>query len=123
MDFQINKKDSIFIAGASGLAGSAICRALKESGYKNLLTPTKKELDLSNYVAVEKWFLKNKPTIVILCAAKVGGVLANSLFSADFILENLKIQTNVIEIAWLNKVKRLIFLGSSCIYPKFAHSP
>ena len=118
-----NKYDPIFIAGASGLAGSAICRSLRNHGFNNLLTPRRRELDLTNYVDVKNWFSINKPTIVILCAAKVGGILANSNYPGDFILENLKIQNNVIELSWKSNVKRFIFLGSSCIYPKYAKQP
>tara|TARA_Y100000589_G_scaffold281295_1_gene278144 strand:- start:1497 stop:2483 length:987 start_codon:yes stop_codon:yes gene_type:complete len=118
-----NKYDPIFIAGASGLAGSAICRSLRNHGFNNLLTPRRRELDLTNYVDVKKWFSINKPKVVILCAAKVGGILANYNYPADFILENLKIQNNVIELSWKSNVKRFIFLGSSCIYPKYAKQP
>lgn len=105
------------------MAGSAICRKLKEKGYLNLLTPTKKEL---NYIDLKKtinWFEKNNPEIVIIAAAKVGGILANQSNPADFILENIKIQNNIIETSWKKDVKKLIFLGSSCIYPKFAKQP
>ncbi len=119
----INKNDRIFIAGHKGMVGSAIYRQLKKNGYKELLIATRKELNLLNTDAVEKWFKKNKPDIVILAAAKVGGIEANSRYSGDFILENLKIQTNIIENSWINKVKRFIFLGSSCIYPKFSPQP
>jgi len=119
----INKNDRIFIAGHNGMVGSAIYRQLKKNGYKELLIATRKELNLLNTDAVEKWFKKNKPDIVILAAAKVGGIEANSRYSGDFILENLKIQTNIIENSWINKVKRFIFLGSSCIYPKFSPQP
>ena len=119
----INKNDRIFIAGHNGMVGSAIYRQLKKNGYKELLIATRKELNLLNTDAVEKWFKKNKPDIVIMAAAKVGGIEANSRYSGDFILENLKIQTNIIENSWINKVKRFIFLGSSCIYPKFSPQP
>ena len=87
------------------------------------LVPNRKELDLLDFESVKYWFKKNKPTIVILAAAKVGGILANSKFPADFLLQNIKIQTNIIEAAWENNVKRLMFLGSSCIYPKFSIQP
>ena len=119
----INKNDRIFIAGHNGMVGGAIYRQLKKNGYKELLIATRKELNLLNTDAVEKWFKKNKPDIVIMAAAKVGGIEANSRYSGDFILENLKIQTNIIENSWINKVKRFIFLGSSCIYPKFSPQP
>ena len=111
------------------MAGSAICRALQEKGYGDeakggvLLTPTRKELDLLHYEAVELWYGENKPDVVVLAAAKVGGIYANNTYPADFLLENLKIQTNVIEGAWKAGVRRLLFLGSSCIYPKFAAQP
>jgi len=122
-------KERIFIAGSSGMVGSSIKRALLRIGFSenslsnNLLTPTHSELDLTNYQMVEKWFQKNRPTIVIIAAAKVGGIFANNNKPFDFILENLKIQTNLIEIAWKNNIKNLLFLGSSCIYPKFAPQP
>ena len=125
----ISKDERFFIAGSNGMVGKAIVRALKNSGYGEkenkgiLLTPSRKELNLLNFRDVEKWFQKNKPTIVILAAAKVGGIFANNSQPADFILENLKIQTNVIEMAWKYNVKRFLFLGSSCIYPKFASQP
>ena len=118
-----SQNDSIFVAGANGLAGSAICRALRNHGFNNLLTPRKRELDLTNYIDVKNWFSTYKPSVVILCAAKVGGILANSNYPGDFILENLKIQNNVIELSWKSNVKRFIFLGSSCIYPKYAKQP
>ena len=122
MEKLIKKNDRIFLAGANGMVGSSIKRILKNKGYgqkkQNLLTPSKKELDLSNYLQLKDWMKKNNPDVVIVAAAKVGGILANSKYPADFLLENLKIQTNVIELSWLNGVKRLLFLGSSCIYPK-----
>ena len=119
----INKEDQIFIAGSTGMVGSAIQSKLYSSGYKNLRIPKRKELDLGNTNSVFDWFRENKPNIVILAAAKVGGIYANSNYPADFILNNLKIQNNVIEAAWKNKVKRLLFLGSSCIYPKHSRQP
>ena len=123
MQTLINKEDSFFVAGHRGMAGSAICRALKRSGYHNLLTVSRNELDLLDLQSVQRWFAENKPTVVVLAAAKVGGIHANDSYPADFLLENLKIQTNVIETAWRTGVKRLLFLGSSCIYPKFAEQP
>ena len=105
------------------MVGSAIERTLLSKGYKNLLLINKNNLDLTDFNSVQKWFKKNKPDIVILAAAKVGGIKANNKYSADFILENLKIQTNVIENAFNFKTKRFLFLGSSCIYPKFASQP
>ena len=129
METKIKKSEKIYIAGSNGMAGSAIKRSLIKSGYGSkenkgcILSPSRKELDLLNYNQVFNWFMKNKPTVVILAAAKVGGIHANNSMPADFILENLKIQTNVIEISWKMGVKRLLFLGSSCIYPKFAPQP
>ncbi len=119
----ISKKDKIFIAGHTGMVGSAIKRSLINKGYKNLLCPSRKDLDLLDFISVKNWFKKNRPEIVILAAAKVGGIYANSKYCADFILENLKIQNNLIENAWHYQVKRFLFLGSSCIYPKFAKQP
>ena len=123
MEKLINKDDRFFVAGHRGMAGSAICRALQRSGYENLLKATRDELDLLDLQAVQRWFADKKPTVVVLAAAKVGGIHANDTYPADFMLENLKIQTNVIETAWRSGVKRLLFLGSSCIYPKFADQP
>lgn len=105
------------------MAGSAICRALDRGGYHQLLTANRSDLDLLDRVAVEAWFAKHQPSVVVLAAAKVGGIQANSTYPADFLLENLKIQNNVIETAWRSGVRRLLFLGSSCIYPKFAEQP
>ena len=122
-------KEKIFIAGSSGMVGSAIKRAYLKIGFHkdclqaNLLTPTHSELDLTNYEMVDKWFHDNKPTIVIIAAAKVGGIYANQNQPADFILDNLKIQTNIIELSWKHNIKTLLFLGSSCIYPKFSPQP
>ena len=123
MEKLINQDDRFFVAGHRGMAGSAICRALQRSGYENLLTASRDELDLLDLQAVQHWFAENQPTVVVLAAAKVGGIHANDTYPADFLLENLKIQTNVIETAWRSGVKRLLFLGSSCIYPKFAEQP
>ena len=125
----ISLHEKIFIAGSRGMAGSAICRALKKHGYGSisnggeLLLPNRHELNLLDQNALENWFFKKKPTVVVLAAAKVGGILANTNSPADFLLENIKIQTNVIETSWKFGVKRFLFLGSSCIYPKFAHQP
>ena len=125
----ITAADRIYVAGHRGMAGSAICRALLRSGYGDpaqggaLLSATREELDLLDPSAVAAWFAINKPTIVVLAAAKVGGIAANSAYPADFLLENLKIQTHVIESAWRSGVRRLLFLGSSCIYPKLAEQP
>lgn len=105
------------------MAGSAICRALRDAGYRQILTASRAELDLLDGAAVQAWFALHQPTVVVLAAAKVGGIEANRSFPADFLLENLKIQTHVIEMAWRFGVRRLLFLGSSCIYPKFAEQP
>ena len=125
----ISKEDHIFIAGGSGMVGSSIYRNLIEQGYGikkiggKISIPSRRELNLLSYKEVYNWFELNKPNVVIIAAAKVGGIKANSSYPADFILENLKIQTNLIEISWKFKVKRLLFLGSSCIYPKYAEQP
>ena len=129
MSSLIKADDRFFVAGARGMAGSAICRALQEKGYGDeakggaLLAPNRQELDLLNHAAVSAWYEQQKPDVVVLAAAKVGGIYANDTYPADFLLENLKIQTNVIEGAWKAGVRRLLFLGSSCIYPKFAEQP
>ena len=119
----IEKSDRIFIAGHNGMAGSAIYRALERRGYKNLITENRKNLDLSNYIDVNNWFEKVKPDLVTLSAAKVGGIEANASMPTEFLIENLRIQNNVIEAAWRNNVKRLLFLASSCIYPKECKQP
>lgn len=113
----------IYIAGHRGLAGSAIMRKLAASGYKNLITRTHDQLDLTNQDAVEQLFEKESPEYVILAAAKVGGILANNTYPGQFIYQNLAIQTNVIHAAWRVGVKRLLFLGSSCIYPRDCAQP
>jgi len=113
----------IYIAGHSGLVGSAIMRNLQGRGYVNLLTRTHAELDLTRQQAVEDFFVQEKPDYVFIAAAKVGGIYANTVYPAEFIHDNLAIQSNVIHAAYLNGVRRLLFLGSSCIYPKFAPQP
>ena len=129
MTKKISLNEKIFIAGANGMVGKAIKRKLIRSGYgsieKNgsILTPSRQELNLLDHNEVNNWFEINRPTVVILAAAKVGGIYANDSMPADFILENLKIQTNVIENSWKSNVKRFLFLGSSCIYPKYASQP
>ena len=105
------------------MAGSAISRALFRHGYENQLLPDRSQLDCLDRVSVREWMKSNRPDIVILTAAKVGGIKANNDFPADFLIENLKIQTNVIENAWEFGVRRLLFLGSSCIYPKITEQP
>ncbi len=119
----MNKQDKIYIAGHRGMVGSAILRALQAQGYSNFLLRTSAELDLRNQQAVTDFFTQEKPDYVFLAAAKVGGIVANNTFRADFIYENLMIQNNVIHQAYINKVKKLMFLGSSCIYPKLAPQP
>jgi len=119
----MNKNDKIYVAGHRGLVGSAIVRNLQTAGYTNFITRTSKELDLTNQFAVQKFFEAKKPDYVFLAAAKVGGIQANDIYPADFIRENLQIQTNVIDEAYKAGVKKLLFLGSSCIYPKLAPQP
>ena len=113
----------IFLAGHKGLVGSAILRKLKKKNYKNIITANREKLDLLNQSAVFKFLKRNKPDIVIIAAAKVGGVLNNSRYGADFIYENLQIQNNLINGSYINKIRKLIFLGSSCIYPKNSKQP
>ena len=118
------KKDSkIFVAGHRGLVGSAIWNNLKSRGYNNLIGRSHAELDLTEQLAVKQFFDKERPDAVVLAAAFVGGIMANSLYRADFIMQNMKMQCNVIEQSYLHKVKKLLFLGSTCIYPKDAPQP
>jgi len=119
----MNKDARIFVAGAKGLVGSALVRQLRSQGYANLLLPEKSTLDLTNQRAVADFFQTEKPAYVFLAAAKVGGINANNTYPADFIYINLMIQSNVVHHSWLNGVKRLLVLGSSCIYPKHAPQP
>jgi GDP-L-fucose synthase len=119
----MEKGSRIFVAGHGGLAGSAIRRALEQQGYANLLLRTHGELDLTDRQAVHAFFCQEQPEYVFLAAAKVGGILANDTYPADFIRENLEIQTNVIDASYRSGVKRLLFLGSSCIYPRLAPQP
>ena len=116
-------KDKIYIAGHRGLVGSAIVRQLEERCFTNLLMRTHKELDLTNQAQVQAFFEQEKPNYVILAAAKVGGIHANNTYPADFIYQNMMIEANVINSAYENKVKRLLFLGSTCIYPKAVEQP
>jgi len=116
-------KDKIYIAGHRGLVGSAIVRQLESRGFTNLLMRTHKELDLTNQAQVQTFFKQEKPDYVILAAAKVGGIHANNTYPADFIYQNMMIEANVINSAYENKVKRLLFLGSTCIYPKAVDQP
>jgi len=118
------KLDSkIYIAGHRGLVGSALIRTLRDKGYRNFVIRTHAELDLTSQTAVEAFFAAEKPDYVFLAAARVGGIHANNVYPAEFIRDNLTIQTNIIHAAWKNSVKRLMFLGSSCIYPKLAPQP
>lgn len=119
----INKDSKIFVAGHRGLVGSAILKNLKSKGYTNFVLRTFQELDLSNQQATAEFFAAEKPEYVILAAAKVGGIVANNTYRADFIYENLMIQNNVIHQSFVNGVKKLVFLGSTCIYPKEAPQP
>ena len=119
----INKKSKIFIAGHKGMVGSAILRKLKKNGFLNIIIREKKKLDLLDQHKVFKFLKKNKPNLVIIAAARVGGILANSDLKHKFIYENLQIQNNLIHGSYLASVKNLIFLGSSCIYPKFCSQP
>jgi GDP-L-fucose synthase len=119
----MNKDSLIYVAGHRGLVGSAICRRLKHQGFERLLLRTRDELDLTDATAVRRFFATERPAYVFLAAAKVGGILANDLYPAEFIRENLIIETNVIDACYQSKVDRLLFLGSSCIYPKLCPQP
>lgn len=113
----------IFVAGHRGMVGAALCRALGDVGHKQLITRSHTELDLRNQAAVNRFFETERPEYVFLAAARVGGIHANNTYAADFIRDNLQIQTNVIDAAWHNGARKLLFLGSSCIYPKHADQP
>ena len=119
----MNLNDKIYIAGHRGLVGSAIVRQLESKGFTNLLTRTHKDLDLTNQKQVQNFFTQEKPNYVILAAAKVGGIYANNIYPADFIYQNMMIEANVINSAYKSKVKRLLFLGSTCVYPKAIEQP
>lgn len=119
----MKKSSKIYIAGHTGLVGSAILKNLQQKGYTNLVYKTHGELELMNQIAVAEFFEKEKPEFVIMAAAKVGGIVANNTYRADFIYENLEVQNNVIHQSYLHKVKKLLFLGSTCIYPKNAPQP
>lgn len=119
----MEKNSKIYVAGAKGLVGSAICRTLFKNGYTNVKVTTSSELDLRNQQAVSEFFDKEKPDYVFLAAAKVGGILANNTYRGEFIYDNLMIQNNVIHSAYQTRVKKLLFLGSSCIYPQLAPQP
>lgn len=119
----LNKTKKIYVAGHRGLVGSAIVRKLEAEGFENILTRTHSELDLTRQADVEKFFEEEKPAYVILAAAKVGGIYANDTYPADFIMKNLQIECNVIDAAYKNNVEKLLFLGSSCIYPRECPQP
>src|SRR6266699_3391625 len=119
----MDHSDKIYVAGHTGLVGSAIVRLLKKNGYTNILTQTSSELDLREQQKVRDFFATEKPKYVFLAAAKVGGIWANQTYPAEYIFDNLSIQANTIHEAYRNKVEKLLFLGSSCIYPKNALQP
>jgi len=119
----MEKNSKIFVAGHNGLVGSAIVRKLRNEGYDNLILRSRNELDLRDQRAVRNFFSTEKPEYVFLAAAKVGGIIANAQAPADFTYDNLAIQTNVIDSAYRNGVKKLLFLGSACIYPKITSQP
>lgn len=119
----MNKQDKIYVAGHNGMVGSAIVRHLRSLGFTNLLLASSAELDLRNQAAVQHFFEQNRPDLVYLAAAKVGGIQANNIYRAEFIYDNLAIELNVIDAAYKSKVNKLLFLGSSCIYPKNAPQP
>ena len=119
----MKKKSKIYVAGHQGMVGSAICRKLHEQGYDNICFATSSEVDLRDSIAVDNFFRENEPEFVFLAAARVGGILANDRYPADFLYDNMMIQANVIEKSFRHNVEKLLFLGSSCIYPKFAPQP
>ena len=119
----MNKTSKIYIAGHRGMVGSAIARRLQKDGYQNIITRSSKELDLRNQQQVNDFFSTEKPDYVFLAAAKVGGIVANNTYRAEFIYDNLMIEANIIHASYINEVKKLLFLGSSCIYPKLAPQP
>jgi len=119
----MNKSAKIYVAGHRGMVGSAIVRQLEKLGYRNIVTKTSAELDLRNQQAVADFFTAEKPAYVFLAAAKVGGIVANNTYRAEFIYDNLMIESNIIHHSYVNGVEKLLFLGSSCIYPKMAPQP
>ena len=119
----INLKSKIYVAGHKGLVGSAIIRKLKQKGYENIIFRSKKQLDLKNQKKVHNFLKKNKPDFIFIAAAKVGGIYSNDKHRAEFIFDNLTIQTNLINSAYLCDIKNLIFLGSSCVYPRKCKQP
>ena len=119
----ISKNSKIYVAGHNGLVGSAIVRSLKKRGYKKILTASRKKLDLTNQNKVNSFLKKNRPKFIFIAAAKVGGIYSNNRYKADFIYNNLSIQTNIIHSAFINNINNLIFLGSSCVYPRDCKQP
>ena len=119
----MNKSDKIFVAGHNGMVGSGIVRLLVSQGYDHIITRSSKELDLRNQAAVNSFFAEEQPQYVFVAAAKVGGIMANNTYRADFLYDNMMIEANIIHAAYVNKVTKLLFLGSSCIYPKLATQP
>ena len=119
----ISKKDRIFVAGHNGMVGNAIVKCLKKNKYKNIITINRKKLNLTEFVKVKNFIKKKKPKIIIICAAKVGGIKINKEKPAEFYYENISIQNNLIHSAFLNNIRKIIFLGSSCIYPKYSKQP
>jgi GDP-L-fucose synthase len=119
----MNRKDKIYVAGHTGLVGSAVVRRLARAGYDNVIVRTSKELDLRRQQDVEDFFAQERPDVVLLSAAKVGGIHANNTYPAEFLYDNLMIESNIIHASYLNKVRKLLFLGSSCIYPKLCPQP
>lgn len=119
----MNTTDKIYVAGHGGMVGSAIMRKLIKDGYSNIITKSSRELDLRNQQSVNVFFAEEKPTYVFVAAAKVGGIMANNTYKAEFLYDNLMIEANIIHAAYKNEVKKLLFLGSSCIYPKLASQP
>ncbi|MDE7467502.1 MAG: NAD-dependent epimerase/dehydratase family protein, partial [Muribaculaceae bacterium] len=119
----VDKNTKIYVAGHRGLVGSAITRRLRQMGFTNVIGRSHSELDLMDSEAVRRFFDEEKPEMVVLAAAHVGGIMANSVYRADFIFQNLQIQQNVIGEAWKHGVKKLLFLGSTCIYPRMAPQP
>lgn len=119
----ISKKDKLFLAGHNGMVGGAVLKCLKKRGYKNILIENKNKLDLTQFSKVNNYLKKKKPKLIIICAAKVGGIKINNEKPADFYYQNISIQNNLIHSAFLNNIKKIIFLGSSCIYPKKAKQP
>ena len=119
----LNKNSKIFLAGHSGLVGSSTLLELKKSGFKNIITVDRKKLNLQDYYRVQKYFKKKKIDAIIIAAAKAGGILANNSFQKDFFFQNIEIQNSLLKLAIYKRVKKVVFLGTSCIYPKYAKNP